>query len=336
MHPERRKLYDKLRVSIGNTPLKKFDGCVPNGNQIWLKCECDNPYGSHYDRVFLQLFENFEDSGRITPGAEIYETTSGSAGISFAAISKELGYIAHVGIPAGGEQARILAIESYGASIHYTPAETYLAGFPEFILKFKKANPKCIFLNHSMSKHGGANNSTISALEKIGTEIERDLPRIDYFIPAVGNGSSILGPARGFTRGLKIIAFETFQSAVAYEQLYPDRYQERFGISPGTLNRHRLPGTSFPGIDFPHIKLSVEERIINEVVLVSDFRMDQEYRSLTGRDDSLAMPHWDTIEVDGFGRTTHAGLAVALSLSETVSSKNFVVIAYDRADRYDN
>ena len=336
MQLERRELYDNLRVSIGNTPLKKFEGCAPNENQIWLKYECDNPYGSHYDRVFLELFENFEDTGRITPGSEVYETTSGSAGISFAAIAKELGYIAHVGIPAGGEQARIRAIKAYGASIHYTPAEKYLAGFPEFILKFKKENPKCVFFNHSMSKNGGPNHIAISALKKIGSEIERDLPRIDYFVPAVGNGSSILGPARGFRKDVKIVAFETFQSAVAFEQLYPGKYKNLFGISPGTLNRHRLPGTSFPGIDFPHIKISVEERIINKVVLVSDSHMDQEYRSMTGLNDYLDMPRWDKIKLDGLGRTTRAGLAVALSLSATVTSKIFVVIAYDRADRYDD
>ncbi len=35
------------------------------------------------------------------------------------------------------------------------------------------------------------------------------------------------------------------------------------------------------------------------------------------------------------GRTTHAGIAVALRIAETVSEKNLLVIGYDKAERYD-
>jgi len=68
----------------------------------------------------------------------------------------------------------------------------------------------------------------------------------------------------------KIIPFETVQSAVLYDLMYPGRYKDEFGIEPGSLSRHRLPGTSYQGIDFPHIRNSIGEKVVDSVLLVSD------------------------------------------------------------------
>jgi len=52
--------------------------------------------------VYLALYRHYETSGDIFPGQNVFESTSGSAGISFAAIGRKLGYSCHVVIPAGG------------------------------------------------------------------------------------------------------------------------------------------------------------------------------------------------------------------------------------------
>ena len=57
-----------------------------------MKRECDNPFGSHYDMVYLALYRHYEESGKIRPGDKVLETTSGAAGVSFAGIGKELGF----------------------------------------------------------------------------------------------------------------------------------------------------------------------------------------------------------------------------------------------------
>ena len=104
------ELYGELEKRIGRTPLVKFLGEVPNENAIYIKRECDNPFGSHYDRVYLELFRHHEDSGNIQPGNKVLETTTGAAGVSFAGIGKKLGYDCYVALPAGGEKAREDAI----------------------------------------------------------------------------------------------------------------------------------------------------------------------------------------------------------------------------------
>ncbi len=343
----RLKLYDDLESQIVNTPLVNYHGEVPNGNQILIKRECDNPFGSHYDRVYLALFRHFEEAGKIRFGDKIVETTSGSAGVSFAGIGARLGYECYVALPMGGEKAREEAIKLQlqdDQHLIFTPADKYIGGFPEFLKKFLAEHKDFFFLNHSMGAREhrkgiySNNEVTLGALAKIADEVMSEIS-VDYFVPAVGNGSSVLGTGRQFkikSPQINVIAFETFQSAVTYDQKYPLEYEIKYGIKPGTLSRHTLPGTSYHGIDFPHIRNAVEEGIIDEVVLVSDRKMDAEYTGLTGRRDTLMLPHWDVpLEAGDLGRSTKAGIAVALQICEKVTKKKIIVIGYDKIERYD-
>ncbi|MBI2146940.1 pyridoxal-phosphate dependent enzyme [Candidatus Woesearchaeota archaeon] len=342
---DRRHPYDNLSDRIGNTPLIRFQGEVPHGNRIWIKREYDNPFGSHYDRVYLALFDHFEKLGIIKPGSKVLETTSGTAGVSYAGIGRELGYECHVAIPKGMDNAVIEAIRQQGATPYFTPEQDYIAGFPTFLRSFlREHRGEFTFLNHSMTQQRGpggsvpANNeTTLQAMAGITREIQQELPVVDYFIPAVGNGSSILGPAMELEDTTKVVVFESFQSAVAYDQKCPGDYERRYGIKPGTLPRHKLRGTSYPGIDFPHIRNAITQGIIDDVALVSDAEIDRHYHASTGRDDTVSLPHWD-VQFMGhkdLGKTGRAGIAVALRLAEKVADKNLVIIAYDKAERYD-
>lgn len=340
MENQRQKIYENLEQTIGNTPLVQYKGKTPNGNTIWIKREFDNHFESHYDRAYLALFRHAEETGKIKPGDKVLETTSGTAGVSFGGIGRILGYNCYIALPAGGEKAREDAILKHLPDKDHlilTPAEDYVSGFPKFLKEFLTKNKDYYFLNHSMGPKGTNNETTLSAFEEIGREIKAEI-KADYFIPAIGNGSSLLGPARALKPETKVVPFETFQSAVAYDLVYPGKYESEFGIKPGTLSRHRLPGTSFQGINFPHIQNAVDGGFIDDVILVSDERMDKEYCSLTNKTNSTRLPHWDKkIEYpENFGRTTLAGINVALEVARKVSGKNLVVIAYDKIDRYDS
>lgn len=352
MDAERQEQYDALDARIGNTPLIEYAGELPHKNRIFIKMEADNPFGSHYDRVYAALFRHHEKKGDITPGQKVIETTSGSAGVSFAAIGKELGYECIVAMPGGGEVAREEAIKEYLSSDDHlilTPARDYVAGFPQFITGYLLANRDAFFLNHSMGRRGRCNEVTLDALGKIRTEFCRQVPgSVGYFVPAIGNGSSVLGPGRGLVTNT--FGFETFQSAYTFEMMKPGLYEEIFGIKPGTLSRHQVPGTSFNGIDFPHIKRAVNYKVLKDVFLVGDEKMAAEYQELTGRDlreviakssilNGVPVVFWDQEDphMEGFGRSTKAGLAAAKFIANSwlVGYQNIVILGYDKPDRYD-
>lgn len=342
MNMQRKQLYERLQERIGKTPLVEYEGEIPNGNKIWIKRECDNPFGSHYDRVYLTLFQHYEERGRIKPRDKVLETTSGSAGISFAGIGKLLGYNCTVAIPAGGEQARVQAIREQDAEIIFTDESRYIAGFPEFIKDFLREHPDYFFMNHSMGKNGTNNEVTLGALEEIAKEITGEIVsktnyasrKVDYFVSAVGNGSNVLGIGRALPKSTHIIAFETVQSAVLYDLKFPWKYEDEFGIVPGSLPRHTLPGTSYQGIDFPHIRNAIP--LVDNVILVSDATLDRAYTARTGRRETEKLLHWDRIpQFSDVGKTTRAGIAVALSLTEWVIEHNILIIGYDKAERYD-
>ncbi len=358
MDNTRKQLYQQLEQTIGNTPLVLYPQKLSNGNQLFIKEECRNPFGSHYDRVYLELFQQFENSGKIKQGDKVLETTSGTAGVSFAGIGKLLGFDCHVAIPLGVDQVIIEEIRKQGAELYFTPEKDYVSGFPLFLIQFLSEHKgEFIFLNHSMGKRSGSaylnNPLTLVALRKIGEEVVQQMKNgvqnkmqngydltVDYFLPAVGNGSTILGPAPAF-EGLstKIIAYESFQAAVVYDLLQPEKYQQEYGIAPGSLPRHKLRGTSYQGIDFPHIRNAVAQQLIFDSVLVSDREIDANYFAATGRNDTLQLPHWDDqvfeeLQLE-YGRSTRAGIAVAQQLSKKVEGKNFVIMAYDTIERYD-
>jgi cysteine synthase len=343
MDHRREELYTELSEQIGNTPLVQLDAYIPNGHSIWIKRECDNPFGSHYDRVYLALFKQFESLGKIFPGSRVIETTSGAAGVSFAGIGKVLGFECHVALPAGGEVAREDAIKKElkdSDRLILTPESEYTAGFPKFIKQFLQENPEFVFLNHSMGRRLQNNAVTLDALAKIAEEVNECLTP-DVFIPAIGNGSSVLGPGMVFRREwgeqIQMYGFESVQSAVTYDLMFPGSYKQVFSIEPGTLSRHRMPGTSFQGIDFPHIRGAVNEGILDGVFLVSSSQLDAEYIAITGTNKTQALAHWDQFTHEDLGRTGRASIAVAYHHAQQLGeNKNIIVIAYDKAERYDS
>ena len=346
LSPERAALFQSLEAHIGKTPLTEIENALPNGNRLFVKQEFANGIGhSHYDRVYIKLFKEKERLGIIKPGGDVFETTSGTAGVSFAAIGRELGYKCHVAIPAGGEKAREKAIEDAGAKVYLTPEEEYVNGFRKFISDFSKTHPDYTFLNHSMGnilgKGAGINENAIESMQEIADEIRDDI-QPDVVLSALGNGTNTLGLAKRFQEtqaDTKVIAYEVLSSGVGYSEKYgEDAYKQLLDqsgkFSAKDFPRHSMPGTSFPGIDFAAIHESIP--LVEKVVLVADPKTEQQYKDLTGHElpQEVAKTQFGTDEQ--YGRSTEAGISVARALAQQEHGKKFVVIGYDTAERYDN
>ena len=86
---------------IGNTPLVKlrlFDDQFPDV-EFFAKMETFNPGGSIKDRPALRMITKAIQSGELTLGTAILDSTSGNAGIAYAMIGAVLGYRVELVMP---------------------------------------------------------------------------------------------------------------------------------------------------------------------------------------------------------------------------------------------
>ncbi|MEI7620921.1 MAG: pyridoxal-phosphate dependent enzyme [Candidatus Moraniibacteriota bacterium] len=351
MTNDRIAVYAQLAKLIGNTPLVRFDNLLPNGNTLYVKEECRNPWAfNHYVRVYFALYRHFEEAGVIKPGQRVYDFSSGSAGIAMAAIGSQLGYRCEVALPAGGEKAREDAILQWipKESLHLTDAKTYVDGASQFSLRFRAKNRDAFFFNHSMFLDNGVakiNETVMSACAVVTNEVVAELGGVgpDTFVTISGNGTTQLGYGRRLKElspETQIIGVESFESAFAFEKLYPGRAEAMYGVKPEmrkAFPRHGLPGTSFP-VHFPLPALEASVPFLSDEKLVWWWKTVGAYKEMTGRSVPEDAIFWDQDipeKLCGYGRTTWAGYAVVKSLAEKTQGKSYLITAYDLADRYD-
>ncbi|OJJ46097.1 hypothetical protein ASPZODRAFT_67217 [Penicilliopsis zonata CBS 506.65] len=110
---------------IGNTPLFRIKSLSDaTGCEILGKAEFLNGAGqSSKDRVALSMIQIAEEKGILTPGTgdTIYEGTSGSTGISLAALARAKGYLAHICMPSDQAIEKSNLLLKLGAIVDRVP-----------------------------------------------------------------------------------------------------------------------------------------------------------------------------------------------------------------------
>src|SRR5690349_12123077 len=79
---------------IGNTPLLSFRSItahLPEDVRIYAKAEWTNPGGSVKDRAALNIIQQAERSGELTPDKTLVDSTSGNTGIAYAMLGAAKG-----------------------------------------------------------------------------------------------------------------------------------------------------------------------------------------------------------------------------------------------------
>ena len=97
---KRSRVRHSILDAIGNTPLlriRKLGDRINPEVEIWAKLEMFNPGGSVKDRPALQMIEDAEKAGVLTPEKVILDSTSGNTGIAYAMIGAGKGIPRRVG-----------------------------------------------------------------------------------------------------------------------------------------------------------------------------------------------------------------------------------------------
>jgi len=127
----RTSLGQGLDSRVGNTPLiplrrvihstaLRTGSSLPLSVQVLTKAEWFNPGGSVKDRPALNIIRNAIESGYLTPGRRLLDSTSGNMGIAYATFGAAYGIPVTLTLPANASPERISILRALGAELVLT------------------------------------------------------------------------------------------------------------------------------------------------------------------------------------------------------------------------
>lgn len=281
MDPERQAMYEGIIEQVGFPRVDKIEGLLPNDNVLYAIRTDLNDAENHYLQLHPRLLQLAEEKGFLVPEkSRIIDTSSSNSGISLAMAAKLAGFPLKMIIPTELEDKvrryTVKAIREQDAEVVYPEpyiheTSTYVAACAQQLAKEiqrarHEGRENDFVLNHSRCYETliGLEEMTAIILDRLGVPI-------DFFIPGVGNGATILGPGKvlkeRFGEGTEVVAWEPVSSGLAfdlkeegttkvYDKDYKGAYTRRFGVPRGTF-RHDIYGTGVPDVKFPFLHIAL-------------------------------------------------------------------------------
>lgn len=199
-------------AQIGNTPIQPLRLLIGGKyRNVHLKLEGANPGGSIKDRTALSLLRGLEQTGRLTAGGRLVESSSGNLAIALAMLARTRGYHFTAIVDPKVCMEKMRRLDELGAYMMMvdTPDETggYLLTRLTWVRKLLTEDPGLMWTNQYSN---GANPHAHYA----GTapEVFRQMEqRVDAVFIAVSTGGTLAGIGRFFRKaspGTRIIAVD--------------------------------------------------------------------------------------------------------------------------------
>jgi cysteine synthase A len=290
--------------SIGRTPLVRINRLTQGLKATVLaKIEGRNPAYSVKCRIGAAMIWDAEKTGKLKPGMQVVEPTSGNTGIALAFVCAAKGYPLTLTMPDTMSIERRMLLKAFGAHLVLTPGAD---GMPGAIAKAEEIAQDPNFYIPQQFKNPA--NPAIH-VKTTGPEIWEDTDgQVDIFVAGVGTGGTITG----VTRYLKEIRGRKIQSIAVEPAGSPI-------LSGGQRGKHKIQGI---GAGFkPDI---LDMSLIDEVIQITD-------------DEALEMaPRVAREEGILCGISCGAAMAAALKVAARPENagKNIVVILPDSGERY--
>ena len=300
------KIYRSLSQLVGHTPLLelcRYSSEKGLNAKILAKLESFNPAGSAKDRIALEMINEAEESGKLTPDSVIIEPTSGNTGIGLAAIASSRGYRTIIVMPDSMSAERRALMKAYGAELVLTDGSLGMTGSIEKARRLEKEIPNAFVAGQFENP-----SNPEAHFKTTGPEIWEDTDgKIDIFVAGVGTGGTISGVGKYLKERnpeIRIIAVEPFDSPV---------------LSEGKSGTHGLQGI---GAGFVPKTLNTD--IYDEIITVTTEQAYSEARDMAKYEGILV------------GISSGAALSAAARLSQLPENKNknIVVLLPDSGERY--
>ena len=221
--------YDDILATVGRTPVVRLNKVRDTlAAALWVKLESFNPGGSVKDRPALNMIEDAERRGVLTPDMTIVEPTSGNTGIGLAMVAAVKGYRAVFVMAEDMSEERKRILVAYGAEIVLTPADKGTVGAIEEARRLEKEQGYFFVGQHFNPANPESHRQTA---DEIFDDFGADL---DVLVCTTGTGGTVSGLStwlRDRIPGLRIVATEPADSPI---------------LSRGIACKHKIMGTA-PG-----------------------------------------------------------------------------------------
>ena len=215
---------------IGRTPLVRLKRVARDvAAEVVVKVEYLNPSGSIKDRIALRMIEDAERAGKLRPGMEIVEASTGNTATSLAFVGAVKGYRVHLFIPnKAASEERLRIMKAYGAEVTFvdisgTGDDKSTGGLHGSVVE-KTPRQHCRELEQSAPDkvwwaRQFSNPSNVAAhAEGTGREILAQTDgKVDAFVAAIGTCGTLIGVAqalRARNPAVQIVAVEPRASPV--------------------------------------------------------------------------------------------------------------------------
>ena len=122
-------IYQDNSLSIGRTPLVRLNRVIDGAKATVLaKIEGRNPAYSVKCRIGAAMVWDAEKTGKLKPGMEIIEPTSGNTGIALAYVAAARGYTLTLTMPETMSIERRKVLKAFGANIILTEGPKGMKG----------------------------------------------------------------------------------------------------------------------------------------------------------------------------------------------------------------
>lgn len=302
-------IFEDNSQSIGNTPLVKLNR-ITDAN-IYLKIESRNPSNSVKCRIGANMVWDAEKTGKLKPGMELVEPTSGNTGIALSFVAAAKGYPITLTMPHTMSLERRQLMKALGAKIEITDGAKGMKGAIAKAQEIVDSNPGKYLM---LQQFENPANPAIHELTT-GPEIWKDTDgNIDVLVSGVGTGGTISGVSRYIkkTQGKAI-------TSVAVEPVSSPQIKCALeGIEPSHAP-HKIQGI---GAGFVPANLDLE--MIDQAEQVGDEEAMEFAHRLMREEGILA------------GISSGAAVAAAVRVSQQPQhkGKNIVVILPDSGERY--
>jgi len=305
-------IFEDNSFSIGRTPLVRLNKVTAGaGATVLAKVEGRNPSYSVKCRIGASMVWDAEKTGRLKPGMEIIEPTSGNTGIALAFVAAARGYRLTLTMPETMSIERRKVLKALGANVILTEGARGMKGAIAKAEEIVAGDASRYFLPQQFE------NPANPAIHEATTAVEiwNDTDgKMDILVSGVGTGGTITGISRYFklTKGKKIVS-------VAVEPIHsPVLTQARNGeeMKPGP---HKIQGI---GAGF--VPKVLDLSLVDRIETVSNDEAIEMARRLAREEGILS----------GISCGAAAHVAVKLAREPAYAGKTIVAILPDGGERY--